>query len=262
MNQVEKAAHFAALHIKGEPCVLYNIWDAGSAQAVAEAGVKAIATGSWSVAAAHGFEDGEAIPLDLVERIVRRICSSVTLPVTIDFEGGYAETPAELAVNVQRIIHAGAIGINFEDQLVNGDGLYDIAVQCDRIAAIRGAANQLEIPLFINARTDLFLQAAADQPHADLIEAANARASAYEEAGASGFFAPGLVDQRLIEDLCRHTRLPVNIMMMDGAPSIGQLAELGVSRVSFGPAPFVGLMQALTEKAGAAFASACGEKVS
>lgn len=257
MNQVEKAKHFASLHVKGDPCLLYNIWDAGSAKAVAEAGAKAIATGSWSVAAAHGFEDGEAIPLALVERIVRRICSTVALPVTIDFEGGYAETPAELEVNIQRVVDAGAIGINFEDQIVSGDGLYDIAVQCDRITAIREAANQLGILLFINARTDLFLQA-ADKPHADLIDAAKARATAYKEAGASGFFAPGLVDERLIEGLCDHTRLPVNIMMMDSAPSIGRLAELGVSRVSFGAAPFIELMATLKEKASAAFAAVPG----
>ena len=88
MSQDEKAKYFAQLHELGNPCVLYNIWDAAGAQAVAKAGAKAIATGSWSVAAAHNFKDGEVIPLDLVERIAERICAAVEQPVTIDFESG------------------------------------------------------------------------------------------------------------------------------------------------------------------------------
>jgi len=96
MNQAGKAEQFTNLHVKGSPVVLFNIWDAGSAKAVASAGAKAIATGSHSVAAAQGFDDGEAIPLEFVERNTRQICSAVSLPVTIDFEGGYAESPDEI----------------------------------------------------------------------------------------------------------------------------------------------------------------------
>lgn len=253
MDQTEKCKHFANLHVKGDPCVLFNIWDAGGAQAVEKAGARAIATGSWSVAAAHGYDDGELIPLELVEKIVQRICASVALPVTIDVEGGYAEAPEEVAANIQRVIDAGAVGINFEDQIVKGNGLYEASVQSKRIGAIRELANQRGVPLFINARTDLFLQASSDVEHAELIDNAKTRAVAYEEAGASGFFVPGLIDENLIAEVCQHTNLPVNIMMMDGAPSISKLAELGVSRVSFGPSPYFQLMSVLSEQATSAF---------
>lgn len=249
MNQIEKAKHFGSLHVKGSPLVLYNIWDAGGAQAIEKVGAKAVATGSWSVAAAHGYSDGEEIPIDLVELIAGRICATTQLPVTIDFEGGYAERPDDVALNVKRIIQAGAVGINFEDQIVNGSGLHKLSEQSRRISAVRESAIELDVPLFINARTDLFLQAGTSVNHADLIESTKERADEYEKAGASGLFVPGLIDDDLIAEICEHTSLPVNVMLMDGAPSIGKLANAGVSRVSVGPSPYFQSVGALTEHA-------------
>ena len=249
MNQADKAQRFASLHVSGKPLVLFNIWDAGSAQTVENAGAKAIATGSWSVATAHGYDDGEVIPLDMVEKIARQICSTVPLPVTIDFEGAYAETPDEVATNTQRILDAGAVGINFEDRIANGNGIYAVARQCDRISAIREMANQRGIPLFINARTDLFLQAPSAASHVELVDEAKARAVRYGEAGASGFFVPGLAEAALIADLCQHTPMPINTMMSDSGPSMTELAELGVARVSFGPSPYAALMGVLSQHA-------------
>lgn len=250
MDQSEKARQFHALHVKGTPLVLYNIWDAGSAAAVVKAGAPAVATGSWSVAAAQGFQDGEAVPLDVVEQVARHIAGAVEVPVSIDFEGGYAEAPDAVAQNVARIVGAGAIGINFEDQVVGGDGLYGIEAQCARIAAIHSRAETLGIPLFINARTDLFLKQPDRARHAEILDEAKQRAAAYRDAGASGFFAPALVDETLIADLCAAAALPVNIMMMGGAPTIERLAKLGVARVSHGPGPYRSAMAALTEEAG------------
>ena len=158
MTQSEKADHFTALHVPGDPLVLYNIWDAGSAKAIADAGTSAIATGSWSVAAAQGYPDGEKIPLDLLLGVAERIVLSTDLPVTVDFEGGYARAPGQLAENILRLIETGAVGLNFEDQIVGGDGLYETGEQADRIAAIRQMAQQTKVALFINARTDLFLK--------------------------------------------------------------------------------------------------------
>ena len=249
MTQAERATSFSALHVRGEPLVLYNIWDAGSAKAVAGSGAKAVATGSWSMAAAQGHSDGEVIPLDTVELIVRQIARSVDVPVTVDLEGAYATGPEQAAANVARIIRAGAIGINFEDGVVGGDGLHDIALQCRRIRAIRAGADALGVALFINARTDLFLQAADAALHATLLDAATERARAYADAGASGYFAPGLVDEELIGALCAASSQPVNIMMKAGAPSIPRLATLGVSRISYGPMPYVQCMQWLGREA-------------
>src|SRR5215471_20874388 len=115
MHQGEKAAHFAALHVKGAPLVLYNAWDAGSAHAILDAGAQAIATSSWAVAEAQGYRDGEAIPVGLVEQIVARIAGTIDVPVTVDFEGGYSEDDGELADNISRLLDTGVIGINFED---------------------------------------------------------------------------------------------------------------------------------------------------
>lgn len=245
-DQATKAAHFKALHVKGDPLVLYNIWDAGGARALAEAGAKASATGSWSMAAAHGFEDGEDIPLDLVVQIVERIASTVDLPLTVDFEGGYATAPELVAANVRRIIQGGAIGINFEDRIVQGEGLYTVQDQIERIKAVRHAANQEGVDLFINARTDLFL-GTDPSTHEALVGDAIEREAAYKDAGADGFFIPGLTDHVLIQKIVDAVSLPVNVMMMGEMTSISTVAGIGVSRVSYGPGPYFTAISDLKE---------------
>ena len=253
-RQIDKARQFAALHVRGAPLVLYNAWDAGSAKAIAEAGARAIATGSWSLAAAQGYDDGEAIPLEAVDRIVRRIAASVDLPVSVDVEGGYASDPDAVARNIERIVAAGAIGINLEDGVIGSPGpaLHGIDLQCARIRAIRQMADERGLPLFINARTDLFLQAVGLAQHGTRLGEAVERAAAYAGAGASGFFVPGLATEHLIGTVCDASPLPVNIMMRAGVPSVARLAELGVSRVSHGPAPYRAAMAWLQEQATAA----------
>ncbi|MGC3940554.1 isocitrate lyase/PEP mutase family protein [Roseobacter sp. EG26] len=237
MSQAEKAKHFAELHQRGNPLVLYNIWDAGGAKAVQEAGAAAVATGSWSMAAAHGYDDGESIPLDFVLRIVERICDSVNVPVTVDFEGGYATDPDEVAENVREVIRAGAVGINFEDRIVKGEGLHSISPQAARIRAIKAAAADESIPLVLNARTDLFLGTDPASHEAHLAEAME-RAAAYAEAGADCFFVPGLTDTAIISHVTANAGLPVNVMMMGELKSIKDVASAGVSRASYGPGPF------------------------
>lgn len=237
-SQIEHARAFRALHIKGDPVVLFNIWDPGSAKIVAGAGAKAIATGSWPVAAAFGYADGEKIPLDLVLDNIRRIVASVDLPVTMDLEGGYGVEPEIVAKTVARAIEAGAVGFNFEDQIVGGSGLHDIDVQVRRIAAAVEAVNASGVPAHINARTDIFLKAKADQHGEKLVDQAIERAQAYEKAGATGFFAPGLGDEGLIGKLVKSVALPVNIIALPGVPPKQRLAELGVARISYGPVPW------------------------
>lgn len=244
-TQKEKAELFASLHKKGDPVVLFNIWDAGSAKAVADAGAKAIATGSWSVAAANGYADAEEIPLDRVIWNIERIVSSVDLPVSIDFEGGYGVSPDKLSENVGRVIETGAIGINFEDQVVGGEGLYSIEQQSARIRAIRNAADEKGISLFINARTDIFLKNLPANDTEELVKEAIERAEAYADAGASGFFAPGLRNAELIKLLCERSPLPVNIFVIPGVPSNKKMADLGVARVSYGPGPYRQMIEAL-----------------
>lgn len=255
----DKAKAFAALHVKGKPLVLYNIWDAGSAKAVAAAGAPALATGSWSVAAAHGYTDGEAIPLNLVETIVARIAATTDLPLSVDFESGYAADANAVARNVRRMLKAGAVGINFEDGKPDGTGLYAIERQTACIAAIRAVADSEGVPLFINARTDFFLQERDGARHKDLMTEATARAHAYAEAGANGFFVPGLADEGLIGEVCASVLLPVNIMAMGSTPPVPRLAALGVSRVSYGPGPYRQAMAGITNAAKTLYDSEAGQ---
>src|SRR5437763_7969603 len=130
---------FAALHVPGDPLVLYNIWDVGSALVVVRAGAKALATGSHPVADANGWPDGQQVPIDFALANARRIVDAVELPVTVDFEGAYSTDPEEGGRNVALLAETGAVGCNFEDQVVGGDGLHPLSLQCSRIAAIRSA---------------------------------------------------------------------------------------------------------------------------
>ncbi len=253
MNQKEKAETFKSLHVKGTPVILYNIWDAGSARTLEQAGAKAIATGSWSVAAAHGYDDGEAIPLELVLTNIKRIVESVALPVTLDFETGYATELSGLKENIRNVIAAGAIGINFEDRIMGGRELQTIETQSARVKAIREAADETSIPLFINARTDVFLKTYPAQHNESELDEALRRAEAYAEAGASGLFAPGLRDPELIEKLCDRSSLPVNILVLPDTPPAKTMAQLGVARISHGAAPYRQMSAALKEAAEKAF---------
>jgi 2-methylisocitrate lyase-like PEP mutase family enzyme len=244
MNQIDKARAFGALHVKGTPLVLWNIWDAGSAQAVAKAGAPALATGSWSVAAAQGFADGECLPLEAALQTARQIAGAVDLPVSVDFEGGYAEDPADVARNMQALMETGVIGLNIEDRVIGGAGLHPASGQAARIAAIRGVADAAGIPFFINARTDVFFSGDTREP-ADLLAEAVARAGVYADAGADGLFVPGLADCDLIARLCDATRLPVNVMRLGDAHPVSRFAQAGVARISHGPGPYRAAMSAL-----------------
>jgi len=238
LSHSDRAAAFIALHSRGDPLVLFNIWDAGSAQVVARAGAKAIATGSWSVAAAHGHLDGEQLALESVLATIREIIAVVDLPVTVDLESGYGARPAAVGETVQRTLETGAIGCNLEDRIIGEDGLYPVSDQCSRLRSARRAADGIGVPAFINARTDLFLKADPVAHTDELLEAALHRATAYAEAGASGFFAPGLIDERLIGALCQACPLPTNVLLMPNSPPSRRLAELGVARISYGPGPY------------------------
>jgi 2-methylisocitrate lyase-like PEP mutase family enzyme len=244
---MSKFQEFAALHVPGDPVVLYNIWDVGSALAVVNAGAKALATGSHPVADAMGFPDGQAIPIDLALANASRIIAAVELPLTVDFEGAYSAIPEEGAENVRRLQATGAVGCNFEDQVIGGEGLHPLGDQVKRIAAIREAVGE---DFFINARTDLFLKT---QTYDDaLIDQVVERGKAFADAGASGFFVPRLGDPAQIERVVREVPLPLNVIAFPGAPDKTVWADAGVARISHGPFPHRALMATLTEMAKAA----------
>jgi 2-methylisocitrate lyase-like PEP mutase family enzyme len=253
--QRAKADSFRSLHTPGDPLVLFNIWDAGSAKAVAAAGARAIATGSWSVAAANGFADGEGTPLDLVIDNLVRIVGATDLPVTVDLESGYGETADAVEHTVARAIAAGAVGCNLEDSFPQDGSLRDADAQAERIARARKAAGDASVPLFINARTDVFFQKPAEAHDEAMVRATLDRARIFAQAGADGLFVPGLVDAALIARLVKASPLPVNIMVEADTPAVLRLAELGVARVSHGPGPYLAMMKQLDEAARAALSA-------
>lgn len=246
-DQSQKFETFAALHVPGDPVVLYNIWDVGSALAVVKAGAKALATGSHPVADANGFPDGEQVPIDLALANARRIAEAVELPLTVDFEGAYSTDPKQAGDNVALLARTGAVGCNFEDQVIGGEGVHPLDQQVRRIEAIRSAVGDA---FFINARTDLFLKA---KEHDDaLVGQVVERGKAFADVGASGFFVPRLADPRQIERVVREVPLPLNVIAFPGAPPKSEWAAAGVARISHGPFPHRALMAQLEEAARAA----------
>ena len=238
---------FAALHVPGDPVVLYNIWDVGSALAVVKAGAKALATGSHPVADAQGWPDGQQVPLDFALANAKRIVDAVDLPLTVDFEGAYSDDPEQGAANVVRLAATGAVGCNFEDQVIGGEGLHPLDLQVRRINAIRNAVGDA---FFINARTDAFLKT---QTYDDaLVDRVIERGKAFADAGASGFFVPRLADSSQIERIVREVPLPLNVIAFPGAPSKQAWANAGVARISHGPFPHRALMSKLEEMASSA----------
>jgi 2-methylisocitrate lyase-like PEP mutase family enzyme len=158
-TQEQKAHRFRKLHVNGEPLVLFNIWDPGSAKAVAKVGAKALATSSWAVSEACGYSNGEHTPLNLAIDNLRRITDATDLPVTVDLESGYGDTPEKVGETVALAINAGAIGCNLEDSFPENGLLREIAHKVERLRQARKAADRTDVSFFINARTDVFLQA-------------------------------------------------------------------------------------------------------
>ena len=238
----EQAERLRGLHRPGDPLVLVNVWDAASARTVAAAdGCRAIATASWSIAAAHGYADGEQIPFELMLAAIERVAAAVELPVTADIEAGFGASPAEVADNAARVIATGAVGVNLEDRLAPaGD---HAAV----VAAVRERADREGVPLVINARSDEYLLGERR------LREAIRRGRVYLSAGADCFFLPGLAD---IEDIGRLTRelgAPVNVLATIASPPLDELAAAGVARVSFGPGPMGVAYSALGSLAGGLF---------
>lgn len=239
---------FKALHIPGDPLMLFNIWDAGSAKAVAGAGAKAIATGSYGVAEAQGFKDGEDFSIEDALRNLERIVSVTDLPVTLDFETGYGATPADVAFSVRRAVDAGAAGINMEDRMPGETVLLPVAAAAERIAAAASTG------LFVNARVDVYRGVKLDDYGQHLIDAVLERAEAYAKAGAGGLFVPFLGDHTVITAICAASPLPVNILWGPGRGTRAELAACGVARISYGHGPWAATMDWLAGQAKAVFA--------
>lgn len=237
-------ASFRALHVPGQPLILYNIWDPGSAKAVAAAGAPALATGSYGVAEAFGAGDGENLPFADVIANLERIVAVVDVPVSLDVEAGYGADPAAVRASVRAARDAGAVGINMEDRLPG-----EARPLPTEVAAAR-FASAAETGIFVNARCDLFWQTA---PSDALVGEAIARAHAYAEAGASGLFVPFLTESDCVRAICSASPLPVNVTAKDELGTLAEIAQMGVSRISYGHQPWMWAMQKLTADASAIY---------
>jgi methylisocitrate lyase len=249
MRDMKTAEAFRALHTKGAPLVLFNVWDAGSAKAVEKAGAKALATGSWSIAASRGKADGEKIAREDHLDVIRRIAQSSDLPLTADLESGFSVDAGGVGETIRLAIDAGAIGCNLEDSYPADGSLRDIEEAAARIRAARRAADAILPGFFINARTDALFRSRPEEIDDAMIDEALARADAYAKAGADGLFAPGASELSQIRRLVESSPLPVNIMRLSNAPSLAELAGVGVARISHGPRPYFLAMEALEKAA-------------
>jgi 2-methylisocitrate lyase-like PEP mutase family enzyme len=224
-----------SLHRPGDPLVLPNAWDVATAKAVVAAGYAVVATTSWGVAASLGYEDGERAPADAMFGAAARMATSVEVPVTIDAEGGYGMEPAEL---VGALRDAGAAGCNLEDTEWPSTSLRDPDRHAEWLRAVREAALREGYPLVINARVDSFFHPfLADEagPQEGYLTDAVRRANAYLEVGIDCVYPICLWEANTLSRFMSEVSGPVNIAMEPHAPSISELAALGVARVSWGP---------------------------
>jgi 2-methylisocitrate lyase-like PEP mutase family enzyme len=227
-RQIEKAETFRKLHHSGKILVLLNVWDAASARIFELAGAPAIATTSSGLAFSNGYPDGQRISRDRLVAAVRAITRVVNIPVSVDLEAGYGATPEEVRRTVAAVAEAGAIGMNIED------GSEPPALLAGKISAIRGFASESGLPMFINARVDVYLRGIGAAENR--LEETMRRIRMYADAGADGAFVPGLTDSAAIATVARESPLPLNVMFLPRLPRAAELEKLGVARLSIGGA--------------------------
>lgn len=230
--QAQKAEQFRKMHHGPRMLVLANAWDVVSARLLEECGHPAIATSSAAVAFSRGYPDGQRISRDEMLDVVGRIARAVRVPVTADLEAGYGTTPKDMSDTTKAAIEAGAIGMNLEDAGDDESSLVDLPLQVKKIRAIRETAKSLGVPFVLNARTDIYLVPIG--PEATRFDRTVERLRAYRDAGADCLFAPGLHDKETISKLVKAVAAPVNILITPQCPSLNELEQVGVARVSAG----------------------------
>jgi 2-methylisocitrate lyase-like PEP mutase family enzyme len=226
-TQQEKGAAFRALH-EGEPFVIPNPWDAGSAKVLAGLGFKALASTSSGFAFTLGRTDG-AVTLDEVVEHAGALARATDLPVAIDIENGYGPTPQDAATAVTRVAGAGAVGGSIEDYDRDDDRLYSLQEAAERIAAAAEAAGALDFPFTLTARAENHIRGNPD------FEDTIARLQAYERAGADVLFAPGLRSGDEVRAICEAVSKPVNVLAHKGL-TLAEITAAGGQRISVGGA--------------------------
>jgi 2-methylisocitrate lyase-like PEP mutase family enzyme len=217
MNNYET---FYQLHQQQKPLIIANAWNVKSAQLIEQSGYEAIATSSGAISNSLGYEDGEKMPFSELLYMVQRIKASTNIPLSVDLERGYTDNPNELIENIQRLVDIGVAGINLED--AQGEEIY-----LRKLNSIKNHFEKINQKLFINARTDGFLQK-VESP----LETTIKRAKLYQEAGADGLFVTAVSDPATIKEIALSTTLPLNVVGTPKLSSIKTLSECGVQRIS------------------------------
>ena len=234
-KQKDRWKIFHNLHHSTELLVLPNIWDPLGGMLLEKLGFPAVATASASVAFSNGYNDGEHIPLDELLALLKRIVTSIDVPVSADIESGYATSNSQLKQNIRKFIETGIVGINIEDTDKKTNSILPVEIQIEKIGIIKQVSEEMAVPLFINARTDIYIRGVDFITRASKLEETVKRGKAYKAAGADCFFPIALFETDHIKELTRQLKMPVNISLIQGAPKLNELKELGVARVSMGP---------------------------
>ena len=230
-----KADAFRSMHHAPPLLILPNAWDAVTARLFVKAGARAIATTSAGIAASLGYADGQNVPRELMVEAIARIARVVDVPVTADVESGYADSSKGVGESIRAVIKAGAVGVNLEDS--TGDPsqpLFALEQQIERIQAAREAADNADVPVVINARTDIYLAKVGDV--ASRFAETLRRLNAYREAGADCLFVPGVTDMPTLTQLVHSVPGPLNVLAGPGMPLVADLQRVGIARLSVGSA--------------------------
>ncbi len=241
MSQAAKAQQLLSLHNNGKLLILPNVWNPIGARMLQAKGYPAVATASAAISESLGYSDGEQLKLDTMLDMVTRIVRSVDLPVTADFEAGYADTIEDLQENISRLLDTGAVGINFEDSFDDSAHLRPIPTQVERIKAVREVAERRGVHLVINARADSFF-AEGFSSNEERIEDVVTRLNAYTQAGADCVYPVGRGDKETLTILRKRLTAPINVLATAKTASLNELQALGINRVSFGPYIFRSLL--------------------
>ena len=236
---------FKSMHRAEEPLVVCNVWDVPSAKIAEKLGFLAIGTSSAAIASNLGKDDGENIKFSDLLSIVRAIGSSTRLPLTVDIESGFGDTPELIAKNIIELVNVGVVGINIEDSVVieGQRRLCDIALFEKTLRQVRALLTEANIQVFINVRSDAFLLD-VNEPLAVSIE----RINKYQKSGADGIFLPCLSEVNDIKSVVASTSLPINVMCVPGLPSFPELKTLGIKRISMGNFVHEAMLTSLSSK--------------
>jgi len=235
LTQQEKAKQFHNLHRAGRLLILPNIWDCLGANLLESLNYPAIATASASVAFANGYDDGQQISFDSVQAILKKIVNSVSIPVSADIESGFATNDDQLKENIKQLLATGIVGINIEDTHKETNSILPIETQCGKIKLVKKVSEELGIPLFINARADVYLRGQEFDTPESKFEEALKRGRAYRSAGADCFYPIAMTRLEDIKRMVDQLQMPLNIITIPGIPELNVLNEMGVARVSLGP---------------------------